>query len=433
MFIIQNVCKLYANNKATEATKTMQKVSTQVILDSRFQKKDGTYAVKLRITFNRQQKHYTLPISLTEIDWLKSQSIKAKGEHKENQLYFAKIENKANEIVKSISDFSFAEFENKFNKKPTKSKDVFEYFENYIEKLKSEKRSGTADSYKCAYNSIRSFFNSKKRKKLPFQEITPEWLQNYENWMKETGKSVTSTGIYLRSLRTMFNMAIEDNIISKDSYPFGKRKYVIPAGRNIKKALKISEIKQIINYSTQTEAEEKAKDIWMLSYLCNGANMKDIARLKWSDIDSSKITFIRAKTARTTKQSSKPIVVMLMPEIKAIIDKWGIPSNDQDDFVFGVIEKGDSSEDELKKTRQFIKTTNKYMKRIGEKLELDLKLTTYSARHSFATVLKRSGAPIEFISESLGHKDLRTTENYLDSFEDEVKEQYQRQLLNFND
>lgn len=72
------------------------------------------------------------------------------------------------------------------------------------------------------------------------------------------------------------------------------------------------------------------------------------------------------------------------------------------------------------------------MKRIGEALNLELKLTTYSARHSFATVLKRSGAPIEFISESLGHKDLKTTENYLDSFEDEVKESYQKQLLNFD-
>ena len=71
------------------------------------------------------------------------------------------------------------------------------------------------------------------------------------------------------------------------------------------------------------------------------------------------------------------------------------------------------------------------MKIIGKKLELELKLTTYTARHSFATVLKRSGAPIEFISESLGHKDLGTTENYLDSFENEIKEQYQRKLLNF--
>ncbi|MFN5432775.1 MAG: tyrosine-type recombinase/integrase, partial [Cyclobacteriaceae bacterium] len=64
-------------------------------------------------------------------------------------------------------------------------------------------------------------------------------------------------------------------------------------------------------------------------------------------------------------------------------------------------------------------------------LTLGVNLTTYAARHSFATVLKRSGAPTEFISESLGHKDLRTTENYLDSFEDNVKESYQKQLLNF--
>jgi site-specific recombinase XerD len=71
------------------------------------------------------------------------------------------------------------------------------------------------------------------------------------------------------------------------------------------------------------------------------------------------------------------------------------------------------------------------MKKIGTILGFDTKLTTYSARHSFATVLKRSGAPIEFISESLGHKDLKTTENYLDSFEDEMKESFQKQLLNF--
>ena len=71
------------------------------------------------------------------------------------------------------------------------------------------------------------------------------------------------------------------------------------------------------------------------------------------------------------------------------------------------------------------------MKRIGKGLGIDSKLTTYSARHSFATVLKRSGAPIEFISESLGHADLRTTETYLGSFEDSTRESFQKQLLNF--
>ncbi|MBK6978385.1 MAG: tyrosine-type recombinase/integrase [Cytophagaceae bacterium] len=170
----------------------------------------------------------------------------------------------------------------------------------------------------------------------------------------------------------------------------------------------------------------------MLSYLCNGANMKDIALLKWKDIDSKRIVFVRAKTARTTKQDTKPVVVMLLPEIKEIILKWGLESKNPDDYIFGIVSQRDNSEDILKKVRQFIKTTNKYMKRIGTALELDLTLTSYSARHSFATVLKRSGAPIEFISESLGHKDLRTTENYLGSFEDDIKESYQKQLLNFD-
>ncbi len=72
------------------------------------------------------------------------------------------------------------------------------------------------------------------------------------------------------------------------------------------------------------------------------------------------------------------------------------------------------------------------MKKVGLELGCQTKLTTYVARHSFATVLKRSGASIPFISECLGHKDTKTTENYLDSFEHSMKESYQKQLLNFN-
>ena len=83
----------------------------------------------------------------------------------------------------------------------------------------------------------------------------------------------------------------------------------------------------------------------------------------------------------------------------------------------------------MAKIKQATKTINKYCKRIGEELEIETKITTYTARHSFATVLKRAGAPIEFISESLGHKDLKTTENYLDSFENETRQVYQRKLL----
>lgn len=407
-------------------------VTTAVVHDTRIKRTDGTYAVKLRVTYNREQKYYPINVHLTPEDWARTQSEKPRNEFKEHKLYFNKIEQRALDIIKELHPFSFEGFEKKFDQRVDRTKDVLTYLDNYIKQLSKDNRSGTADSYQCAYNSFKKYLESKGRKKLNFGDVTPDWLKEYESWMLENEKSNTTIGIYLRSLRTIINIAIEDGTLAREFYPFGKRKYQIPSGRNVKKALVISDIQKIVNYKTTTDAEERARDLWLFSYLCNGANVKDIARLQYRNIDKTKITFVRAKTERTTKQDLKPIVVMLLPEIKNIIEKWGVKPNKPETFVFGIISKNDTGEEELAKVRQATKTINKYMKRIGKDLTLDINLTTYTARHSFATVLKRSGAPTEFISESLGHKDLRTTENYLDSFEDSVKESFQRQLLNFD-
>lgn len=407
-------------------------VTTAVVHDTRVKRTDGTYAVKLRVTYNREQKYYPLNVHLTPEDWARTQSEKPRNEFKEHKLYFSRIEQRALDIIKELTPFSFEGFEKKFDQRVDRTKDVLTYLDNYIKQLSKDNRSGTADSYQCAYNSFKKYLESKGRKRLNFGDVSPDWLKEYESWMLENEKSNTTIGIYLRSLRTIINIAIEDGTLAREFYPFGKRKYQIPSGRNVKKALIISDIQKIVTYKTTTEAEDRARDLWLFSYLCNGANVKDIARLQYRNIDNSKITFIRAKTERTTKQDLKPIVVMLLPEIKTIIEKWGVKPIKPETFVFGIITKNDSAEEELAKVRQATKTINKYMKRIGKDLTLDINLTTYTARHSFATVLKRSGAPTEFISESLGHKDLRTTENYLDSFEDSVKESFQKQLLKFD-
>ncbi|MFM7485640.1 MAG: phage integrase SAM-like domain-containing protein, partial [Cytophagales bacterium] len=155
--------------------------------------------------------------------------------------------------------------------------------------LSKENRSGTADSYQCAYNSFKSYLESKGRKKLNFGDVTPDWLKEYESWMLEKEKSVTTIGIYLRSLRTIINIAIEEGTLAREFYPFGKRKYQIPSGRNVKKALQLADIQKLVNYKTTTEAEERAKDLWLFSYLCNGANVKDMARLQYRNIDKTKI------------------------------------------------------------------------------------------------------------------------------------------------
>ena len=406
-------------------------LSTAIIHDKRILRKDGSYAVKLRITYFRVQKYYPVNISLTVDDWEKVYSEKPKKEYKENQLYFNKIEQKAIEIIKDMPVFSFPAFEKKFCQKPKENSDALSLFETYIEKLKKENRIGTATSYNCALSSIRNFTNSLHRRKLNFSDITHELLSEYESWMHEKGNSNTTIGIYVRSLRTIINIAIEDGYMDRDAYPFGKRKYQIPAGRNIKKALKLSEIDRIMKYIPSSKFQERARDLWIFSYLCNGANMADIARLKYKNIEGSQITFIRSKTERSTKQDLKAISAYLLPETKGIIEKWGNPNKDSENYIFGIIDNDDSPQRVHDKVKQTFRRINEHMKRIGTDLGIDIKLTTYSARHSFATVLKRSGAPMEFISESLGHKDIKTTENYLDSFEDEAREAFQRKLLDF--
>jgi hypothetical protein len=107
----------------------------------------------------------------------------------------------------------------------------------YIKKLLREGRIGTAVSYQCSYMSLRKFKGD-----VPFPLITPSFLIEYENWLKDQDVSKTTIGIYLRPLRAVFNEADAGIIKKEKSYPFGRRKYVIPTTRNIKKALELSDI-----------------------------------------------------------------------------------------------------------------------------------------------------------------------------------------------
>jgi integrase/recombinase XerD len=237
--------------------------------------------------------------------------------------------------------------------------------------------------------------------------------------MQANGKSKTTTGIYLRSLRAVFNRANIDVSL----YPFGERKdkYSIPTSRNIKKALTIEEIAKIFHYQPQQPGtnEELARDYWIFIYLCNGLNVKDLCLLKRKNIDGDTLKYERAKTKRSKKEKEE-ITVSLKPEAKTIIVKWGQPSINPETNIFPHLHKNMTAEREREIIHQVTKTINKYMKRIAKELEINKPITTYWARHSFSTVLKRSGASIEFISEALGHSDSKTTCKYLDSFENEA-------------
>jgi integrase len=403
-----------------------------IIQDIRKANTDGKYPLKLRVIFNRQNRTYSIGKDLSKEQFEKLFSTKLRDEWlKEVRLNCDAIKQKAEEVGNKIDEFTFDKFKDAFFINPdeqAKTKDVYKNFDNYISSLNSQNRVSTAASYTCALNSLKKF-----KKKLTFEEITSKFLNDYEKSMLDEGNSSTTVGIYLRSLRTIFNQAIENGIISKELYPFRKNKFQIPAGKNTKKAFSLSEIEKIFNYETITgTSEDKAKDFWILSYLCQGINLKDLARLKNKNLEPNKITFIRAKTQLSTKSNQSSITIILSDKAKEIIDKWKNKSNNPDDYLLPILEPKVTP----KRERELIQYTNKlintYMKKIGLKIGFEKIPLFYSARHSFATVLKRKGAPTEFISEALGHSNLITTQSYLDSFEDETKKQYANLLTKFD-
>lgn len=402
-----------------------------IIQDTRKPTSATNYPLKLRVTFNRQSRLYGIGFDLTQEQFGKLFSTKLRDEYlKEIRLICEVIKDKASKMTQAEDNFSFDKFKNEFFSKPQEeanTKDVYKQLEAYVSQLKAEDRASTASSYQSTLNSLKAF-----QKKLTFENITPDFLRKYEKWMLLKNNSSTTVGIYLRSLRTIYNQAIEKGIITRENYPFTKKKFQIPAGQNIKKALTITEIGQIFKYPTiPLSSEDKAKDFWIFSYLCNGLNIKDICQIKWKDIDGDKLTVIRAKTANTTKSNQKPISIMLNDMALQIIEKWGTDKA-LGGYVFPILQEGITATRERELVQYFTKFINKYMKRIGEQLGVDKNLTTYVARHSFSTVLKRSGVSTEYISEALGHQNLKTTESYLGSFEDTIKKQFSNLLTKFD-
>ena len=403
-------------------------VTVNIFHDLRRVKKNNLYPVKLRVTFDRRSKYMETGIDLSKEDFGKLSSRRISKELLDIKENLLELEAKANSIIKIVRPFNFPVFIEKFKQKTYDATYVETLYVEIINKLMAQCRVGTADNYKSSLQSLLLF-----KKNLRFEDVSDTFLFRYETWMLERGRSITTVGIYCRCLRAIFNEAIYRKIISLDYYPFGKRKYQMPVSKNIKKALKLQDIGKIYFYQPKQDKglEAKAKAFWLFSYFANGMNMKDIALLKFKNISDEFLSFERAKTIRSTRTNPKLITVYINDDIRAIIRKWSNWDKSRENYVFPILKSGLTPSQQRDRIKEFTRDVNDGIKTICFETGIEDHVTTYSARHSFSTVLKRSGASIEFISEALGHTYVKTTESYLDSFENEMKKEFSNSLLAF--
>ncbi|MFC2119322.1 tyrosine-type recombinase/integrase [Bacteroidota bacterium] len=405
-------------------------VSLVAFLDTVRRRKDESCTVRIRVIYNRYPKYYTTKIFMSDNDYEKMMGLKPRNELKDKKIIIHERLKMANDIIVDMPVFSFAAFENKFLNKRGSWNNVFDAYESHIKALKVNKQIGTASTYDLSLKSIKGFHSNKK---LSFDNIDLRFLNKYESYMKGEGRSQNTISIYVRCLRRLYNIAISNEDARRELYPFGKKEYglyEVPASQNVKKALPKSDIKKIFEYNPESGSPEHFyRDLWLFSYLCNGMNMADIFRLKYKNIQDGQIIFIRHKIAH--KRHIKHIAVEISPEIQKIIDLWGQKPTDPDLYVFNILEEGMTPEKELARVKQTTKMVNKYIKNIAGKVKIDPNISTMSARHSFASVLKLSGEDISYISEAMGHSNLATTENYLSSFDREKRKKAGRKLVDF--
>ena len=417
----------------------MKNYTISIFLDTRRAKKNANFPVKLRI-FTSQPKIQKLFPTIFDFSIEEYKSIwltnRPRKQYKEAREKLLALEVRANKVAEKLDVFTFEEFEKKFLKKIGDSTKVSYHYSNKIEDLKAHKQIKTASNYDLSEKSIKEFTERIKNmnyNNLTLYNVTAKWLDDYEFYMiEDKHRSPTTVSMYLRALRTIFNIAIEEKEIAQKYYPFGKRKYQVPASKTVKKALTKGQLKTLYEAVPKTNFEQKAKDFWFFSYSCNGINIKDIALLQYKNIDSDKIIFYRAKTKRTSKRNLKPIIVYLNDFSNSIIEKYGNENKKPDDFVFNIISYENSAEEQTKRIQNFTRYINQHLKRLCKANDLPKDISTYWARHSFATNSIKNGASMEFISESLGHSGLNTTKNYFAGFDNETKRKFSETIMDFD-
>ena len=388
---------------------------------------NGENPLMLQISKGEKRKYQSLGISVLPRYWDFTRN-KPKP-NCPNKEYIQKIIlDKQTELQQRMLEFNSEQKEyttttllNNENKK-FELKTVSQFYQELIEQCKSNDKCGNRLIYKSSYNSLKVF--TKNQLDIPFSAIDVSWLNKYEKWLRSKGNKETTMSLMFRTLRSAYNKAIKAKCARKSDYPFDEYKINKFDTKTQKRAIAKTEVlkftKEVDNIGKR-QYVQLSKDIFIFSYLCGGINFTDIANLTKANITNGRLHYIRQKTGKLIKLG-------ISEEAMQIIKKY---ESESKGYLFPILNTNIHKTPLQKQNRihKMLGKINKNLKLIAAQLNVDANMTTYVARHSFASVLKKSGVSIALISEALGHSDLSTTQVYLDSFDNEQIDAAMQNLL----
>ena len=358
--------------------------------------------LRLRVTFNRISRYYSLNSDrrLSE-DEFANDKLKI---HKDALAEVKAAYDIATAIVERLGkDFTFDGFRKQYKDGVYgEKKDVARFSvlaKEYIEGL-------TEVSTRKLYQSSANWVE-KVRAGIKIESIDEEFVDSMVMKMKEESVSENTIRLHSRQLKAIYQRAIETGLVKGDN-PF--RKYAKASTGRVLSGLSNEEFALLKSYKPKTADTAFGKDFSILSFACSGANIGDILRLKNGNIQETTIQFIRHKTKNT---NPVPIVIPLIPEATRILQKYGrIDRLHPDYYVLPYLSKCQSEEAIKNKIHDVVKKINGGLKDICDEIGLR-KITTYDARHSYATLARDTGLGESQLQKMLGHKNLKTTTTYL--------------------
>lgn len=401
--------------------------STKVLLYTSKTLSNGEHPIMLRIIKDRKPIYKSIGLSCSKTFWdFETNLPKKKHPLKlELDILISKKVNETNRAILNLENegkyFSVDMVKNKLNKAFSKIT-VFQFFDTEINCLTKANRIGYANVFK---DSKRALMKFRAGKDLTFADINVKFLNDFENWHAERGVATNSISVYLRPLRTLMNKAIAEGYCPAEIYPF--KAYIISKlhTETFKRALTREQIRKLSEVKVKDDSKLfHSKNYFLFSYYVMGMNFSDMAFLKWSNIREERLHYERVKTGGNHN-------VKLLPPAVEILNYYKENYlQSQKDFVFPILNESHSTSQSVNnRIKKVLKQTNSDLKEIARLAKVDFHLTTYVARHSWATILKRSGISTSVISEGLGHTTEKTTQIYLDSFENETLDDANQVLL----
>ena len=396
----------------------------KVLLDKRRQRKDLRYPLVIRVFTGRTFRNVNLktPLLEEEFDDGTQRVIKHPNRKEINQkITQTMIQLQDASLKMELSDESTNAKKIKARViKPQTNLNFIQYGEKISQAMQDAGRLGNAAAYSWALIALKKYT---EKDSVQFREITYEFLSGFTNKMLSEGLKKNSIAAYHRAIRAIFNRAINENIIDIKYYPY--RKFKIKGQSTAKRNISKENMAAIFNFiAEEGTALWHHKNFFELCFNLRGISFADMATIKPTDIANGRLTYRRKKTHKLYN-------IKLTEKAKEI---FMIYQGSHSIYSLPIVPTGiePNSEKERIAIQWQIKTTNKYLDIIGKEIGLGLKLTTYVARHSWATIAKRMGYSKDLIAEALGHEfGNKVTGIYLDNFDQEVVDEMNERVCDF--